>query len=70
MPYRPRDSVPECEEWLTEVGLNTPALVVDVVVCGVIARNMLKRIPWQFVPTMVVYCLNGGPGKEAHSLSW
>ena len=70
MPNCAQNSVPECKEWLTEVGLDSPALVVDIVICGIVACNMLKRIPWQLIATMIVNCLDGGPCEEAHSLTW
>lgn len=69
VPYRPKDPVPECKEWLAEIGLDPPALVVDIMVCGIVACNMLKGIPGQLVATMVVNCLDGGPGEKAHSLT-
>jgi len=40
-PDRPQWSIPECKEGLWEVGLDTPTLMVNVVVCGVVACDML-----------------------------
>lgn len=43
--------------------------MVDVVVCGVVAGEMLQWIPWELVAAVVVYCLDGGAGEEPHSLA-
>jgi len=63
------DTVPEDEERLAEVGLDAPALVVDVVVGGVVAGDALQRIPWQSVSAVVVDGLDGGKGEEEHALA-
>lgn len=50
--------------------LDTPALMVDVVVAGIIRSDELQRIPRQSISAVVVYCLEGRASEEAHSLSW
>jgi hypothetical protein len=54
---------------LGEVGLDAPALVVDIVVGGIVARDVLQRIPWQRVSAVIVDCLDGRGGKEGNSLT-
>lgn len=44
-PHGPEESIPECKEWLREVCLDAPALVVDIVVCCIVARDMLDWVP-------------------------
>ncbi len=70
VPDRSQYPVPEREEWLAEVRLDAPTLVVDIVVCGIVAGNMLKGIKWQSVSTMIIDSLDGRAGEEAHSLTW
>lgn len=67
-PHGAQDAVPESEVWLRKVGLDTPTLVVNVVVSGIVARHVLERIPRQGVATVVVNCLHGGEGEEEHAL--
>lgn len=68
-PHGPQRPVPEDEKGLGEVGLDPPALMVDVVVGGVVARDVLQRIPRQGVPAVVVDRLDHAAHEEPHSHS-
>ena len=68
-PYRAQGAVPKCEERLTEVRLDAPTLMVDVMVARVVAREPLERIKRKRVSAMVVYGLKSAAGKKPHSLS-
>ena len=67
-PHCPQQTIPEREEGLAEVRLDAPALVVDVVVAGIVAGQMLKRIEWERVATVVVDGLDGAECEEPHAL--
>jgi len=67
-PFRAEDTVPEGEEWLAEVRLDAPALVVHVVIAGVVAREALEGVEWQGVPAVVVDRLERAACEEAHPL--
>jgi hypothetical protein len=64
-----KKTVPESKEWLREIGLNTPALVMDVVVGSIVGGEMLQGVPGEGIAAMIVNCLNGGAGKEPHALA-
>ena len=49
--------------------LDAPALMVNVVVAGVVRSEVLKRIPWQRIATMIINRLYGGTRKEPHALT-
>lgn len=66
LPHRPQELIPEGEEGLGEVGLDPPALVVDVVVGGVVARDVLYGIPRKRIAAVVVDRLDGAPHEEPH----
>lgn len=40
-----QEGVPEGEEWLRKVGLDSPVLMMNVMVCSIIAGNELERVP-------------------------
>lgn len=46
------------EEGLREVGLDTPALVVNVVVCGVVRENAVDRVVGECVAAVIHYGLD------------
>lgn len=69
LPFGTQHSIPEDEEWLREVVLDTPALMVDVVVGGVVGRDLLKGVPRELVAAMVIDCFNGRHRKEPHALA-
>lgn len=58
-PDRAEKSVPEGEEWLGEVRLDAPALVVHIVVAGIVRRDVLQRVPGQSVSTVIVNGFEG-----------
>ncbi len=45
LPHGPQERVPECEEWLGEVRLDAPALMVNVVVSCIVTGDVLNRVP-------------------------
>lgn len=61
--------VPKGEKGLRKVGLDTPALVVYVVVAGIVARDVLQRIPGQRVATVIIDGLEGRADKEVQALA-
>lgn len=64
-----QESIPEGEEGLGKVGLDTPVLVVNVVVGSIVAGDELERVPGERVAAVVVDSLDGGHGKEPHALT-
>lgn len=68
-PLGSHEPVPEDEERLGEVGLDAPALVVDVMVGRIVGRQVLQRIPGECVSAVVVDSLDGGEREEPHALA-
>lgn len=66
---RVQDAVPEDKERLREVGLDAPCLVMDVVVGGVVARDVLQGVPGQGVAAVVVNGLDGREAEEEETLA-
>ena len=62
-------SVPESEEGLREIGLDSPGLVMDVVVRGVVAGNVLHGVPREGVSAVIIDGLDGGETEEEHALA-
>ena len=52
-------AVPEGEEWLGEVGFDSPTLVMYVVVAGIVRSDVLQRVPRQSVTAMVIDRFDG-----------
>ena len=69
LPGCPKETVPECEEWLREIRLDSPTLVVDIMVSGIVAGDMLQGVPWQRIATVVVNSFNRRGCKKYHSLA-
>ena len=67
LPPSVEDSIPYREEGLGEVGLDAPALVVNIVVGRVVARDVLERVPGERVAAVVVDRLHRGANEEAHA---
>lgn len=67
LPPGAQDPVPDGEEGLREVGLDAPALVMDIVVGRVVARDVLKRVPGERVAAVVVDRFHHGPDEEEHA---
>lgn len=63
------DAVPEGEEGLGEIGLDSPGLVVDVVIGSIVACDELERIPGELVATVVVNSLDGREAEEQGALA-
>lgn len=68
-PHRAQEPIPECEKRLAEVGLDTPALVMNVMVLSVVASNVLERIKGQSVTTVIINSLDCAAGEEPHALA-
>ena len=62
-------SVPESEEGLSKVGLDAPVLVVDVVIGGVVGKDVMDRVVRKFVTAVVEDGLDGRSGEEPHGLA-
>lgn len=63
-----QELVPESEEGLGEIGLDSPGLVVNVVVGSVVAGDELKRIPRESVAAVVINGLDSRESEEASAL--
>lgn len=68
-PLSAKQTVPEDKERLGEVGLDTPALVMNVVVGGVVGGKMLEWIPGEGIATVIVDSFDGRHCKEPHGLA-
>lgn len=64
LPHGAQPSIPNGEEWLGEIRLDAPALMVDIMVCSVVTCNVLQRIPRQRVSTVIVDGLGGAEYKK------
>lgn len=64
-----QELVPESEEGLGEVGLDSPGLVVNVVVGSIVAGDELERIPREGVAAVVIDGLDGRESEEASALN-
>ena len=69
LPLRVEEAIPESEERLGEVGLDTPALMVNVVISSIVGGDVLQRIPWESITAMVVDGFDSGESKEQHALT-
>lgn len=69
LPLSIQQSVPEDEERLRKVGLDAPALVMNVVIGSVVGGEVLQGIPWESVAAMIVNGLDGRAGEEPHRLT-
>jgi len=65
----PANSVEVDEEWLREVGLDTPGLVVDVVVSSIVGEEPVNRVVGECVAAVVKNCLDSRTGEKPHGLS-
>jgi hypothetical protein len=70
LPHRSQPLVPECEEWLAEVCLDTPTLVVDVMVRRIVAGDVLHWVPWKGVSRVIIDGLDGASREECDAKSW
>lgn len=69
LPLCIEETVPEDEEGLGEIGLDTPALVVNIVISSIVGGDMLQWIPGEGVSTVVIDGLDGREGEEQHALT-
>ena len=69
LPHGAEHAVPYGEEGLRVVGLDAPALVMDVVIGSVIARQVLERVPRKRVAAVVINSLDIRSYKETHAHS-
>jgi hypothetical protein len=63
-----QELVPDGEEGLREVGLDSPGLVVNVVVGSVVAGDELERVPRESVAAVVIDGLDSRESEEASAL--
>ena len=62
--------IPEREEWLREICLDAPTLMMHVMVSSIVACEVLQRVPGQGVPAMIIDGLERGTCEEPHALAW
>lgn len=65
-----KEFVPKGEEGLRKVCLDTPYLVVDIVVDGVIRESPLEQVEWKTVPAVVINGFHGGKRVQEYVLAW
>lgn len=58
------DFVPESEEWLREIRLDSPSLMVYVVIGSIVARQVLERVPRKRISTVIIHSLDSGQTEE------
>lgn len=68
-PHSAKVLVPENKERLGEVCFDTPALVMDVVVLGIVRKQALERVEGEFVAAVVIDGLDGRACEKPHGLS-
>lgn len=64
LPHGAQPAVPNSEKGLAKVGLDAPALVVNIMVGGIVAGNVLQGIPGQRVSAVVIDRLHGAKRIE------
>lgn len=69
LPLCVQEAVPEDEEGLGEVGLDAPALMVNIVIGSIVGGEMLQRIPGEGVSAVVINSLDGRASEEPHGLA-
>lgn len=69
LPLCVEEAVPEDEERLGEVGLDAPALMVDIVIGSIVGGEMLERIPGEGISAMVINSLDGRTSEKPHGLA-
>ena len=69
IPTGVEQTIPESEERLGEVGLDTPALVVNVMVGGIVGCEMLQRVPRERIAAVIVHGLDRRASEEPHGLA-
>lgn len=69
LPLSTEPTIPDCEERLRKVRLDSPALVVNVMVSGIVGCKMLQRIPGESIAAVIVNGFDGRKGEEPHALA-
>lgn len=69
LPLSVKKTIPESEERLREVRLDTPALMVNVVIGRIVVSKVLQRIPGESIAAMIVHSLDSGTCEEPHGLT-
>ena len=59
-----KNSVPCNKERLREVVLVAVQLMMDVMVCAVVAKDPMEDIPRETKTTVIINALDGGKGEE------
>lgn len=49
--------------------LDTPALVMDIVITGIVRRDLLQRIKWQSIAAMIIDSLDRRAREKPHALT-
>ena len=61
--------VPESEERLSKIGLDTELLMMNIVIDSVVGEKPLEWIEWQSVPTVIIDGFHGGKSVKEHLFS-
>lgn len=69
LPLGSIELVPKDEERLREVRLDTPSLMMDIVVGTIVCEQLLQWIPRQRVPAMITHCLQVCEREEEQYLA-
>jgi hypothetical protein len=69
LPLGVEEAVPENEEGLGEIRLDSPALMVNIVISGIVGGEVLQRVPGESVSTVVIDGLDSRAGEEPHGLA-
>lgn len=67
-PLGVHEPIPKGEKGLCKVGFDSPALVMDIVISGIVGSDMLQRIPRECIATVVIDGFDGGCREEDHAL--
>jgi len=57
------------EKGLREIRLDSPALVVDIMIGSIVGEDPVDRVIWECIAAMVQNGLDGGAGEEPHRLA-
>lgn len=64
LPHGAQPFIPDGEERLGEICLDAPTLMVDIMVRGVVACDVLQWVPWERVSAVIIDSLGGAKDKE------
>lgn len=68
-PNRSQNSIPKREKRLRKICFNPPTLMMNIMISRIITRDMLERIPWKCITTMIIYCFDSWGDEKCHTLT-